>query len=386
MQFGWVLLGLACAASGAWVLYRLLVFSKLKYLAAASAAWGTWLIVSLLSDSCAQTSQSWQLDYISTRLALCLDTQAAQVWSLVFCIEFLILLLLTVWRRLFNSYHFVASLRCFIISCGVWFVVSFAMVVEFRNDGHALTHSFLIFTPTKESTLHVYAAVNTMIAFTLLHTSMCISLFALSRYEYVLQTKLAGARAAYVRVVDFDFRKDLNDNRLKSEAGSSGNVGGQVDEAVHSEHWHDYRNVICKYVVLDGIYLVCVVIFLICYIMSTEQDALFRAAVVTEWLVLAVGVCMYVYALWQSERPLSWVKEVREHIFQDAMHNLLSCKRSWLGLFYCVSFVLTLLFTLSIFGMAPLSNSADREHVHTSPMFLLVVLTTFTYAAILMMC
>jgi hypothetical protein len=118
--------------------------------------------------------------------------------------------------------------------------------------------------------------------------------------------------------------------------------------------------------------------------MSTEQDAVFRAAVVTEWLVLAVGVCMYVFALWQSERPLSWVKELPDNIFKDAMKNLLSCKRTWLDIFYSVSFMLTMLFTFSIFGMAPLSNSADREHVHTSPMFLLVFLTAFAYAAILM--
>jgi hypothetical protein len=113
-----------------------------------------------------------------------------EVWSLVYCVKFQILLLLTVWRRLLSSYHVFSWLRPWIVSFVVWFIISFAMVVEFRNDWNVLTNKFLWLPTFQESSLHVYAAVCTMVSLTLLHACMCVSLFALSSYE----TELARAK------------------------------------------------------------------------------------------------------------------------------------------------------------------------------------------------
>jgi hypothetical protein len=86
------------------------------------------------------------------------------------------------WHRLCCRHDFVFHFKLWIVSCGVWFVISFCMVLEFRNDGNLPTRNFFFLPQMKESSLHVYAALNTMLSFSALHVLLAISLFKCSAH------------------------------------------------------------------------------------------------------------------------------------------------------------------------------------------------------------
>ena len=363
-----------------------------------SAGWSLYVGIMLLTDSWSPScAADAELEYISTRLARCLDRRPAEVWSLVYCVEFQILLLLTVWRRLLRSYHVVSWLRPWIVSFGVWFVISFAMVVEFRNDRNVLTNRFLWLPAIEESSLHVYAAVCTMVSLTLLHACMCLSLFALSSYE----TELTRAKPSLAH-------KDGYQQLVEPERpGAAGPRMQAIDwqirrsdeptQNAQTSMWAEYKRALRKYAVLDWVYLMCIVVFFITWSLNHSEGPLYSTAVHTEWIVLVVAVLMHGYALWQSHRPLSWVEDEQdEQDKQDAQAGLLShvlmslrtagsCTYSWRNLGIFCSYVLALLYTLLIFGMVPIAASDDPEHARSSIMLLLAVITAYAYSALLLM-
>ena len=324
-----------------------------------------------------QSHSETNLDFISTRLAHCLEKRPADVWSLVFCVEYQVLLLLTIWRRMFASYHFVTMLRAYVISCGACFIVSFCLVIEFRNDSSALSKEFL-FPAMPESTLHNYAAVSTMLSFTLLHAFMCISLFVLQRHELRLRNSESSITAdnAYVSAVDFHFRRKMD---------SLTSTDTVTVDTVPVLNWKHYGCAVYEYAALDWAYFACVLIFFGTWAASDTKGPLYDTAVHSEWVVLLLGVLMHVYALWQSERPLSWVLQKPANIFAHAWHSIHSCSRTWNELLMCASYVAAVLYTLLIFGMAPLTPSGDPTRAHTSTMTFMVVISTYLYTAILLL-
>jgi len=390
-----------------------------------SAAWSLYVGIMLLTDSWSPScAADTELEYISTRLARCLDRRPAEVWSLVYCVEFQILLLLTVWRRLLSSYHVVSWLRPWIISFGVWFIISFAMVVEFRNDRDVLSNEFLWLPAFQESSLHVYAAVCTMISLTLLHACMCLSLFALSSYEIELAhskpsparpppartdgyqpvgAERPGAAGARLQAIDWQMRRSdeiMLDTAKPGELRLPGSSKAQQGHAAQQAHgsqqtqqaqislWSEYKRALQKYVVLDWVYLVCIVVFFVTWSLNNNEGPLYSTAVRTEWIVLVVAAFMHGYALWQSNRPLSWVQDepagLLTHVLRS-MHTASRCEYSWRDLGMCCTYVVALLYTLLIFGMVPLAASDDPEHARSSIMLLLVVVTAYAYSALLLM-
>jgi hypothetical protein len=354
-----------------------------------SGAWSVYVAVNLYTDAwspaCAETHV--ELEYISTRLARCLDKRPADVWSLVFCIEVQVLILLTVWRRLFASYHVVSNVRECSISCGVWFVVSFAMVVDFRNDSNALTQEFLFIPPVRESALHSYAAVNAMTSLTVLHALLCGSLLVLSSYERRLLRDSASTRPPRpkaVSVIDFDFRRH--------EAPVDMAVPNVYAAAVESSdgiisRWTSFRRLLYRYAALDWVYLICVIVFFFTWSTASNTDSglVYQTSVHSEWVVLLLGGTMQAYALWQSERPLSWAQGPPVDIFETAAQNLCSCRSTWRVLLTCMSFLGALLYTLTIFGMAPLKTvDDDSSQVHSSGLLLVAVVTAYLYSAVLL--
>jgi len=91
-----------------------------------------------------------QLDSISTKLENCLDIGSSMLWVFVYLI---------MWQRLFSSHEFVYQFKFWIVSFGVWFVVSFCMVLEFRNDRNLLTRTIFFLPQMKESSLTKLLAV-----------------------------------------------------------------------------------------------------------------------------------------------------------------------------------------------------------------------------------
>lgn len=373
-----------------------------------SAGWslyvGTMLLTDAWSPSCAA---GVELEYISTRLARCLDKRPAEVWSLVYCVEFQILLLLTVWRKLLSSYHVVSWLRPWIVSFGVWFIISFAMVVEFRNDRNVLTNKFLWLPTVQESSLHVYAAVCTMVSLTLLHACMCVSLFALSAYETELarakpqpvrkdayhqlpEAERPGAEGAGVQAIDWKIRR--SDDMSAAEQGGLRlpRAARRAPQERQAEifMWTDYKRALQKYAVLDWVYLMCIVVFFITWSLNNSEGPLYSTAVHTEWVVLFVAGLMHGYALWQSSRPLSWVQEEQAGLFTHVLRGLRatgSCEYSCRDLGIFCSYVVALLYTLLIFGMVPLAASDDPQHARSSIMLLLAVITAYAYSALLLL-
>ena len=346
----------------------------------ATGCWSLYVGINLYSDAwephCMQGGVA--LEYISTRIAHCLDKRKADVWSLVYCLEVQIFLLLTMWRRLFASYHFVTNMRECAISCGVWFVVSFAMVVDFRNDRDELTSEFLFFPQIPESSLHSYAAVNAMLSLTVLHALLCSSLFALSTYERRIAKEQSNAGAASfkaVSVIDFDFHR----HQLEEEA---------VKSAERVTKWSVFKRFVYDYAALDWIYLACVVVFFFTWATASNSDneVVYETSVHSEWLVLLLGAMMQAYALWQSERPLSWLQEAPANIVASAMENVRNCKTSWRVLMTSFSYVVALLYTLIIFGMAPLDYDGTHPNgARSSSMLLWTVVTAYGYAALLLL-
>lgn len=349
-------------------------------LCAGTAVWSAYTVAILIADSCS-ASASTELDFISTRLAECLDTRPAEVWSLVYCVEFQIMLLLSVWRRLLLSYHVETWLWPWVVSFGVCFVTSFAMVVEFRNDRKTVTRRVLGLPAVEESTLHVYAAVTTMISLTLLHACMCYGQLRLGAHQAELArsklTKLAAARPAPGSKADsIDWKLPRSDETARD--------GAQTDLA----QWTQYQRALNVYQALDWVYLVCVAVFFLAWWVSNSSDStgMHSTAVLTEWVVLLLAVIMHVYALMQFFRPLSWA-HANTSILAQALHSvrgLASCEHVWQKLWICGAYVLALLYTLLIFALAPLAASEDTTHSYSSIMLLLAVITAYVYAALLL--
>jgi len=343
-----------------------------------TAVWSAYTVAVLLSDSCSASSNT-ELDFISTRLAECLDTRPAEVWSLVYCVEVQILLLLSVWRRLLLSYHVETWLWPWVVSFGVCFVTSFAMVVEFRNDRKTVTRAVLGLPAVEESTLHVYAAVTTMIALTLLHACMCYGQLRLGAHQAELaRRKLAAARPEQgIRAESIDWKLRRSDEADRDVA--------QTDLA----QWTQYQRALNVYQALDWVYLVCVSVFFVAWWVSNRSDSegMHSTAVLTEWVVLLIAVIMHVYALMQFFRPLSWA-HANIGILTQALHSvrsLATCEHVWQKLWVSGAYVLALLYTLLIFALAPLAASEDTTHTYSSIMLLLTVITAYVYAALLLM-
>jgi hypothetical protein len=369
-----------------------------------SASYSAYVIFMLYTDlwtpKCSRIDAD--LEYISTRLAHCLDRRSTDVWGLVFCVEVQVLLLASVWRRLFASYHIVTRLRECVISCAMWFILSLAMVVEFRNDRNTLTVPFLVFPSVQESILHAYAAVCTMISFTLMHACMCFSLFALQRHEHVLQRSVVHSTTTYQRAggyisIDFDFRRSVDVlcvDVLSEQRPHVPGLGGTHDTTTTavdvSSRWNAYRCALCEYAVLDWIYLLGVIVFFFTWALGSSDGPVYDTAVHTEWFVLAMGSFMHMYALRQNWRPLSWVREEPGDILHEACRNLRSCQYTCRSLLLCSSYVCALLYSLVIFGMAPLqlldaqAPGAD-QHATSSWQLLAVVVSTYLYAAIILL-
>jgi hypothetical protein len=360
--------------------------------ALATACWSVYVCIILLTETCAAPAE---LEYISTRLAHCLDTRAAEVWSLVYCVEFQMLLLLSVWRRLLSSYHFVTALRPWIISVGVCFVVNFALVVEFRNDRSALTRRVLGMQ-FKEADLHVYAAVVTMISLTVLHALLCWSLLALSAFEEKLTLSMHSAsmtaRGDGYLAVDFRFHRQARQGSENAERGTPAAPPAPQTQQAGASVWAPYHEALIRYAELDWVYLVCIVVFFVTWFLNNNSGPLYSTAVHSEWIVLLLAALMHGYALWKSHRPLSWLPEEPDSIVADALRSVraaVCCGLCWRDVGLCVCFVASLSYTLVIFALAPLAASgaslADPGHCYSSPMLLLAVLSAYAYGALLLM-
>ena len=365
----------------------------------ATAGWSVYVCILLLTETCAAHSQ---LEYISTRLAHCLDARTAEVWSLVFCVEFQIALLLIQWRRLLHSYHFVTALRPWIISTGVSFVANFAMVVEFRNDSRALSRTVLGIQ-FKEADLHAYAAVVTMSAFTVLHALLCWSLLALSKYEAKLTLTADSARSARgdgYRAVDFQLvRPDAEPVRppapahtpaASHSASHSASPTASPAASPAAAAWALYRKSLVLYAELDWVYFMCIIVFFVAWALNNSTGPLYSTAVYTEWTVLAVAALMHAYALAQSHRPLTWLPDEPEDILAAMLSSMRAawrCSVSWRDTGLAAFFTASLVYTLLIFTFAPLAatDAADAEHLHSSALLLLAVLSAYACGALLLM-
>ena len=371
--------------------------------AVATASWSLYVCFMLLTETCAAHPE---LEYISTRLARCLDARAGEVWSLVFCVQFQILLLLVLWRRLLGtSHHFVTMLRPWVISFGVCFVVNFAMVVEFRNDRTALSRRVLGLE-FKESDLHAYAAVVTMTSFTLLHALLCLSLLKLSAYQAEATRRTAdestantasNARGDGYRAIDFRLQRP-DAGTPDSEEGDRVTVSASSSSAkTPAEYmytfWAHYRKSLVLYAELDWVYFMTIIIFFVTWFLNNPHvtnQGLYSTAVHTEWVVLAIAAFMHAYALAQSYRPLKHLPVSDDSYFTDVLQSLrtvLSCSMSWYDVGLCFFFVVSFFYTLLIFAFAPLATSEaqleDTQHLHSSPLLLLAVLSSYTCGALL---
>jgi hypothetical protein len=200
-----------------------------------TALYSCLMIAMLVSSVCVP----WQLDYISTKLAKCLDINSTMLWVFMYCIQFQIFVLLMTWHRLCCRHDFVFHFKLWIVSCGVWFVISFCMVLEFRNDGNLPTRNFFFLPQMKESSLHVYAALNTMLSFSALHVLLAISLFKCSAHARLEPDEAAPMLPAADKVAAIDFRSRTQQKRQ--------------DTTTNSET-HPLINCFCAYVSLDVIY------------------------------------------------------------------------------------------------------------------------------------
>jgi hypothetical protein len=183
-----------CTACLGSLLFRLTLVS--------TALYSCLMIAMLVSSVCAP----WQWDYISTKLAKCLDINSTMLWVFMYCIQFQIFVLLMTWHRLCCRHDFVFHFKLWIVSCGVWFVISFCMVLEFRNDGNLPTRDFVFLPRMKESSLHVYAALNTMLSFSALHVLLAISLFKCSAHARLEPDEAAPMLPAGNKVPAIDFQ------------------------------------------------------------------------------------------------------------------------------------------------------------------------------------
>lgn len=283
----------------------------------------------LLSGDCGH--YDWNLEYISTQLAACLDTYPVVSWAFVFALQVQTCLLLVAWEKLFYSTKMLVYFECVITTTAATFVVSLGSVVEFRSDRttHAASSPGVI-----ESSLHGYAAVSAMLCFGLLHVLLAASLFDLSYCERQM-----------------------------------------VSSKLLLDGWPEYNIVIQNYARFDKAYFVCVLLFFILWPLSQSSgSATFALAAVSEWMILVVGSCMHIYAISQITRPLPWVCD-----------KALVPGRSGLVKLYCLlCWGFSLTSTCLIFILAPVSVNTDTEALHTSVTFLLLVVSTYTGVGLLL--
>ena len=246
-----------------------------------TALYSCLMIAILVSSVCAP----WQLDYISTKLAQCLDINSTMLWVFMYCIQFQIFVLLVTWHRLCCRHDFIFHYKLWIVSCGVWFVISFCMVLEFRNDGNLPTRNFFFFPQMKESDVHGYAAVNTMVSFSALHVLLAVSLFQCSAYARVELGEAAPMLPDKVAAIDWLSRTQQ-----------------QRPDTTRNSETQPLINCFRAYVSLDVIYLLTVLTFICMWSLNVAKLTVFTMAI--EWAVGFIGITMHVCALWQSNRLL----------------------------------------------------------------------------------
>lgn len=283
----------------------------------------------LLGGYCGR--DTWNLEYVSTQLAACLDTFPEASWVFVIALQVQTFLLLGAWERLFRSTKLLLYFECMITTTAAYFVICLASVVEFRSDRKA---SSAAYPDVVESTLHVWAAVGAIVSFGSLHLLLAISLLDLSYCEQ----KMIGSP--------------------------------QVMDCLQ-----DYKKVIENYMRFDRAYFFCVLVFFVAWPISFNAGSdTFVVAAVFEWLVLIVGSCMHIYALMQITRPVPWVPD--NGPAQDRSAGVkMCCLLGW---------VISLAFTCTVFVFAPVSVSADGPELHTSVLYLLLVISTYAGAALVL--
>lgn len=294
-----------------------------------SAALFVSIAAVLLSGECGH--DDWNLEYISTQLAACLDTFPEASWAFVFTLQVQTCLLLLAWERLFCSTKLLVYFECVITMTAATFIISLASVVEFRADRSTRAASY---PGVVESTLHGYAAVFTMLSFGGLHVLLAVSLLDLS---YCEQQMIESPHLLACR--------------------------------------QEYKALIQNYMRFDKAYFVCVAAFFILWPLSQSSGSdLFMLAAVSEWLILVLGCCMHVYAISQITRPLPWVPD-----------KALVPPRSRAVRMYCLlCWAFSLTSTCLVFTFAPFSTNTDTDSLSTSIPFLLLVLSTYAGVGLLL--
>lgn len=325
----------------------------------ASVAAFAYVTARLYAGSC--NAEGRGLEFISSRLAACLDSRPAEVWTFVYVLQFQVLLLLTLWQRVLLAFHFLAgsaTMRVLIVSAGVWFIISLASVVEFRNDGTARSQG------VSEATLHVYAAAVSLLSFAALHFCIWKSLSALAAFE-------AGEEAE---------REAQQRRALLHSHEAVGFRSSFIHISDDAEVWQDYQQSMLRYSLCDCVFFAGVVFFFAAWFVSQAAPGWFHIAAGTEWLVLLAGVLLHGYALRQSSRRLPGAGPVGDYELGPAAVLAAVSKARW-RLLSCIA---SLLYTCSIFVLAPVSLEGDSAGLHSTPMFLVVVLSSYLYAAVLL--
>jgi hypothetical protein len=188
-----------------------------------------------------------------------------------------------------------------------------------------------------------------------------------------MRTRAASLKT--VSVIDFDFHR----HDLDHEPDDSSDT---------LLRWSVFKRFLYDCAALDWIYLTCVIVFFFTWASASNSDSVvvYETSVHTEWLVLLLGATMQGYALWQSERPLSWTQEPPANLFASVVGNLRNCNTSWRVLMTSFSYVAALLYSLVVFGIAPLDDAnGDSGRARSSSMLLWTVVTTYAYAALLLL-
>jgi hypothetical protein len=275
----------------------------------------------LLGGYCGRDNRN--LEYISTQLAACLDTFPEASWVFVVTLQVQTFLLLNAWERLFRSTKLLLYFECVITTTAATFVICVASVVEFRSDRTATSAAL---PSVVESSLHGWAAVGAIVSFGGLHLLLAISLLDLSYCEQ----KMIGSP--------------------------------QVMDCLQ-----EYKTVIQNYMRFDKGYFLCVLVFFIAWPISLKSGSgTFLVAATSEWMILIVSSCMHVYALLQITRPVPWVTDKSPAAARSAC-----VKGSCL-----LSLLFSVTFTCTVFLFAPVSASAHTTELHTSVLFLLLVISS----------
>jgi hypothetical protein len=281
--------------------------------------------------------EKWNLQYVSTQLAACLDTLPEVSWIFVLALEVQAFLLLFAWERLFRSTNLLSYFECLITATVSGFVISMASVVEFRADRNTRS---AYDERVSENILHTYAAVLGILAFGVLHGLMAYCLRCLCTCKL---------RAC--------------DTRKENEA---------LCAAQQTEENSVMEYKLALYVQLDEAYSFCVVTFFILWWLSASLNArAFFPAAVAEWLIVIIGACMHVYGIFQITRPML-KNSACESLPKLSVYVVICCLLGWTFSVACTSL---------IFVLAPVSTGTDTESLHTSGMFLFVVISTYAGTA-----